>query len=190
MPLHPAEHRGYRELFITAQQAQTRLQRLGGRLEAEPAAAVGSAHVALRELLDELAPALARHDLHADHAARGNGARIGLLRAAVLDRFLERNQALRFAVDDLEHVTTLLAYLRGVSASRDDAELSELCGQWERSMRRHVRAVRNAVVELGFHPDEAIEPLDRSAVGKAAHAAAFVVGTAGEAFDRVFGRRR
>jgi hypothetical protein len=189
MPLHPAEHRGYRELFITAQQAQTRLQRLVARLEGEPAAAVGTAHVALRDLLDDLEPALARHHLYAEHAARGNGARIGLMRAAVLDRFLERNQALRFAVDDLEHVTTLLAYLRGVAAARDDAELTDLCGRWERSMRRHVRAVRNAVVELGFRPDEAIEPLDRSAAGKAAHALAFVVGTAGEAFDRLFHRR-
>jgi hypothetical protein len=32
----------------------------------------------------------------------------------VLDRFLERNQALRLAVGDLEHVTTLLAYLARV----------------------------------------------------------------------------
>ena len=78
MPLHPAEHRGYRELFIAAQQAQTRLQRLAGHLDGEPAAAVGNAHVALRELVDDLEPVLARHNLYAEHAARGNGVRIGL----------------------------------------------------------------------------------------------------------------
>ena len=61
-----------------------------------------------------------------------------MVRAAILDRFLERNQALRFAVDDLEHVTTLLAYLASVSATRRAKVLTELCQGWERKMRRHV----------------------------------------------------
>ena len=106
------------------------------------------------------------------------------MRAAILDRFLERNQALRFAVDDLEHVTTLLAYLASVSATRRAKTLTELCEKWERRMRRHVSAVRKAAVDLAADPDSAIEPLDPSPVGKAAHATAVAAGTAGEAIDR------
>lgn len=188
MPLHPAENRGYRELFLTAQEAQTRLAKLAEHLEGEPRRAVEKAHGALAEMLDELKPALARYDLYAEHAARGGGARIGMVRAAVLDRFLERNQALRFAVDDLEHVTTLLAYLAGVSDTRGASTRTELCQGWERRMRRHVGAVRKAVVALASDPDAAIEPLDRSLLGRAAHATAVAAGTAGEAFDRKVAR--
>ena len=184
MPLHPAENRGYRELFLSAQEAQTRLSRLAELLDEETGAVLEKADAALGEMLDELKPALARYDLHAEHAARGGGARIGMVRAAILDRFLERNQALRFAVDDLEHVTTLLAYLASVSATRRAKKLTELCEGWERRMRRHVTAVRKAAVDLASDPDSAIEPLDPSPVGKAAHATAVAAGTAGEAFDR------
>ena len=184
MPLHPAENRGYRELFLSAQEAQTRLSRLAEHLDDDIAAVLERADTALGEMLDTLKPALARYDLHAEHAARGGGARIGMVRAAILDRFLERNQALRFAVDDLEHVTTLLAYLASVSATRRAKKLTELCEGWERRMRRHVTAVRKAAVDLASDPDSAIEPLDPSPVGKAAHATAVAAGTAGEAFDR------
>jgi hypothetical protein len=190
MPLHPAEHRGYRELFLSAQEAQTRLSRLASHLDDDARAAVEKADGALSNLLDELTPALARYDLHAEVAARGGGARIGIVRAAILDRFLERNQALRFAVDDLEHVTTLLAYLGSVSATRRATTLAELCQAWERRMRRQVTAVRKAAVELATDPDAAIEPLDPSPVGKVAHATAVAAGTAGEAIDRKASRLR
>jgi hypothetical protein len=46
------------------------------------------------------------------------------------------------------------------------------------------RSVRAAAIELGSSPDEAIEPLDRSAAGRVAHGAANAVGTVGEWFDR------
>ena len=108
----------------------------------------------------------------------------------MFDRFLERNQALRLAVDDLEHVTTLLAYLATVSEGRGDTTLAEFCGSWERRMRRQVSAVRKAAVALGTTPDVAIEPLDPSAVGRAAHGAAWAFGTVGEWTDRQVARRR
>jgi hypothetical protein len=188
MPLHPAENRGYRELFLTAQEAQTRLAKLAEHLDEGSRPAIDKAHRALAEMLDELKPELARYDLHAEHAARGGGSRIGMVRAAVFDRFLERNQALRFAVDDLEHVTTLLAYLAAASGTRRTAALTDLCEAWERRMRRHVTGVRKAAVELASDPDAAIEPLDPSPLGRAAHATAVAVGTAGEAFDRKVAR--
>ena len=184
MPLHPAENRGYRELFLTGQEAQTRLSRLAEHLSDDARVAVEKADAALSEMLAEIEPALARYDLHAELAARGGGARIGLVRAAILDRFLERNQALRFAVDDLEHVTTLLAYLASISATRRAKKLTELCQAWERKMRRHVSAVRKAAVGLASDPDAAIEPLDPSPVGKVAHATVVAAGAAGEAIDR------
>ena len=189
MSLHPAENRGYRELYLSAREAQTRLDRLAEALPEEAAKPVSKATAALRDLLAELRPATAEHDLHGELAAEGGGARIGTVRAAILDRFLERNQALRFAVDDLEHVTTLLAYLATVSSKRGDTKLPELCQAWERKMRRHVSAVRRAAVALGEDPDSAIEPLDPSPVGQVAHGAAVAFGTAGEAIDRKAAKR-
>jgi hypothetical protein len=115
---------------------------------------------------------------------------VGTLRGAVLDRFLERNQALRLAVGDLEHVATLLAYLAQVSATRGDAELPEFCGTWERRLRRQLGAIRKAAIELGASPDAAVEPLDDSAAGRAAHRVAWAFGTVGEWTDRRLAARK
>jgi hypothetical protein len=191
VPLHPAENRGYRELYVTGRQAAKRLGRMALSFDGTDAReALDKAVESLGKLLDELGPLTARHDLYGDVAAQGGGANLGLLRGAVLDRFLERNQALRLAVDDLEHVTTLLAYLSGVSETRGDTTLAEFCGSWERRMRRQVSAVRKAAVALGTTPDTAIEPLDPSRVGRAAHGAAWAFGTFGEWTDRQVARRR
>ncbi|MEJ7876192.1 MAG: hypothetical protein WKF62_05995 [Solirubrobacterales bacterium] len=184
MALHPAENRGYRELMLTAEEARTRLRRIAGHLDLEHRAVADKGSETLGDMLEALKPALAEHDLHGELAARGTGARIGVVRAEILDRFLERNQALRFAVDDVEHVTTLLAYVAAVSASRGKKNLPELCGVWERKLRRQVTALRKAAVELGSRPDDAIEPLDPTPVGKAAHGTAVATGAVGEAVDK------
>ena len=189
MPLHPAENRGYRELYVTGRQAAKRLSRMALSLD-DAREQLDKATESLGKLLDELGPMTARHDLYGDVAAQGGGANLGAIRGAVFDRFLERNQALRLAVDDLEHVTTLLAYLATVSEGRGDTTLAEFCGSWERRMRRQVSAVRKAAVALGTTPDVAIEPLDPSAVGRAAHRAAWAFGTVGEWTDRQVARRR
>jgi len=189
--LHPAENRGYRELYVTGRQAAKRLGRMALSLDGTDAREhLDKAAESLGKLLDELGPITARHDLYGDVAAQGGGANLGMLRGAVLDRFLERNQALRLAVDDLEHVATLLAYLANVSGERGDTTLAEFCSSWERRMRRQVSAVRKAAVELGSTPDTAIEPLDSSRVGRAAHRAAWAFGTVGEWTDRQVARRR
>jgi hypothetical protein len=191
VPLHPAENRGYRELYVSARAAQKRLGRLALALDGtdsrEP---VDKAAELLGKLLEELGPLTARHDLHGNVTAQGGGANFGFLRGAVFDRFLERNQALRLAVDDLEHVTTLLAYLANVSETRGDAKLPEFSRSWERRLRRQVSAVRKAAVSLGEHPDAAVEPLDPSSAGRAAHKVAWAVGTVGEWTDRQVARRR
>jgi hypothetical protein len=191
MPLHPAENRGYRELYVSGRYAAKRLGRLAISLDGtEAREPIDKATESLGKLLDELGPLTARHDLYGDVAAQGGGANLGLVRGAVLDKFLERNQALRLAVDDLEHVATLLAYLANVSESRGDTKLPEFCRSWERRLRRQMSAVRKAAVALGSTPDAAIEPLDPSSAGRAAHRVAWAFGSVGEWTDRKVARRR
>jgi hypothetical protein len=191
MPLHPAENRGYRELYLTGNQAVKRLERLAGAFADSPMREkLDKAADSVSRLLDELGPLTARHDLHGGVTAQGGGANLGIVRGAVFDRFLERNQALRLAVDDLEHVTTLSAYLANVSEARGDSELPEFCRSWERRLRRQVSAVRKAAIGLGSDPDAAVEPLDTSTAGRAAHRVGWAAGTLGEWTDRQVARRK
>ncbi len=191
MPLHPAENRGYRELYLTGRQAVKRLGRLAVAFDGSPTRELlDKAADSISRLLEELDPLTAQHDLHGGVAAQGSGANLGTVRGAVLDRFLERNQALRFAVEDLEHVTTLLGYLARVGEARGDPKLPEFCSSWERRLRRQVSAVRKAAIELGDHPDRAVEPLDDSATGRAAHRVAWTLGSVGEWTDRQVARHR
>jgi hypothetical protein len=189
--LHPAENRGYRELYLTGRQAVKRIGRLAPTFDGMPAGEpLDKATESLSRLLDELEPLTARHDLHGGITAQGSGASLGTVRGAVLDRFLERNQALRMAVDDLEHVTTLLGYLAGVSEARGDAKLPDFCRSWERRLRRQLNAVRRAAIELGRDPDAAVQPFDDSSAGRAAHRIAWTLGTVGEWTDRQVARRK
>jgi hypothetical protein len=191
MALHPAENRGYRELYVAGSAAAKRLGRLATALDGtEAREPVDKAAEALGKLLGELGPLTARHNLYGEVAAQGGGANLGAVRGAVFDRFLERNQALRFAVDDLEHVATLLGYLASVSEARDDATLPEFCRSWERRLRRQESAVRKAAIALGTAPDEAVQPLDPSPAGRAAHRVAWAFGSVGEWTDRQVARRR
>jgi hypothetical protein len=191
VPLHPAENRGYRELYVTGSQAVKRLGRLAAAFEDTPVRELlDKATESIARLLEELGPLTARHDLYGGVAAQGSGANLGKVRGAVFDRFLERNQALRFAVEDLEHVTTLLGYLARVSETRGDTELPEFCRSWERRLRRQVNAVRKAAIELGGDPDWAVEPLDNSPAGRAAHRVAWTLGTVGEWTDRQVTKRK
>jgi hypothetical protein len=191
VPLHPAENRGYRELYLTGRQTEKRLGRLAPAFDGSPTGELlHKAADSISRLLEELGPLTARHDLHGGVAAQGSGANLGTVRGAVFDRFLERNQALRFAVEDLEHVTTLLGYLARVGETRDDPNLPEFCRSWERRLRRQVNALRKAAIELGGNPDGAVEPLDDSAAGRAAHRVAWTLGSVGEWTDRQVARRR
>jgi hypothetical protein len=185
VPLHPAENRGYRELYAYARQLCDHWSALAARLPGTDAAGVlvkGSESA--RELISELKPATEAHGLHGQPAAQGVGRSLARQRDGQRDRFLERNQALRFAVEDMQHVTTLLAYLGALADTRGDADLSDLCGRWERKLRRTESAMRKAAVAGGSDPDAAIEPLDGSAAGRAAHTVGYAVGTVGEWFDR------
>ena len=182
--LHPAENRGYRELYAYSRQLIEHWKALSAQTDGPAEGPLDAGVRAVRELLGELEPMTAAYGLHGKPAAQGAGAQIARQRTVVRDRFLERGQALRFGVDDVVHLCVLLAYLRSVAESRGDATLAEFCGRWERKLRRHESAVRKAAAELGGDPDGAVEPLHGSAVGRAAHGVGFALGTAGEWFDR------
>ena len=183
--MHPAEHRGYRELHAASGQLEKHWRGLAGRLkgsrQAPPLRAGADAAAELRAELDELIEA---RDLYGGPASQAVGRSVSLGRNLLSDRFLERNQAVRMAVLDAQHVATLLAYLARLAQTRDDVELAAFCERWRRGMKRVARAARTAAIECGDHPDSAIDRVDASPVGAAAHGVANAVGTLGEWTDR------
>ena len=186
--LHPAEHRAYRELYASCRQLINRWGRLTSALEGtELAGTLERSAEEVERLLAELAPRTEAYGLHGGIAAQGVGARIADLRGAVTDRSVDTGMVARFAVLDIEHVTTLLAHLGALADSRLDEDLADFCRAWEKLMRPQVKAVRRAAVNLGATPDLAAAPIDDSPLGRAAHGAGWVLGSFGEAFDRVTG---
>ena len=141
------------------------------------------------ELLAALAPETAAYGLHGGIAAQGVGARIADLRGALGDRSVDTGMVMRLAVLDIEHVATLLAQLAALAKARKDDRLASFCGEWEASVRPEVEAIRTASISLGDSPDRAAAPLDSSLLGRAAHGVGWVLGSAGEAIDRVTRRR-
>ncbi|MBM3667850.1 MAG: hypothetical protein FJW90_10310 [Actinobacteria bacterium] len=188
--LHPAEHRAYRELYASCRQLIARWDRLAGALEGTEAVEVLKRSARrVRDLLAELEPRTAGYGLHGGIAAEGLGARIADLRSLLSDRAVDTGMVMRFAVLDIEHVTTLLAHLTELADARGDEELAGFCRGWAKAMRSEVKAVRRVAVSLGSDPDRAAAPLDDSTLTRAAHRAGWVLGSAGEAFDRIIGPR-
>ena len=100
--LLPAEHRALRELYATARQVESHWGRLARRLGGEPAGLLEDGAAAAGELLGELHARIGdEHDLHGQPAAQAVGARIAGARG-LSDLLLERNQAFRMAVLDLQ----------------------------------------------------------------------------------------
>lgn len=180
--LFPAEHRALRELHATARQLASHWQRLAGRLGGEPGGILSDGAGAARELLRELAERTAAHDLHGRPAAQGMGTRIAGLHGAG-DLMLERNQALRTALLDVQHVRTLLAYLSALADRRGDAPLAAWHRRWEVRLRESEEAALAAVVALARDPEAAVLPAEPSALGRAGHGVASGLGTLGEAID-------
>ena len=75
------------------------------------------------------------------------------------------------------------AYVANLAATDGDEELRAFCARWERKLRTHERAVRQAAVALGERPDEAITPADRSRAGRAGARLQTAIGAFGEWFD-------
>ncbi len=84
----------------------------------------------------------------------------------------------------MQHVVTLLGYQAELAHKQGTADIEDFCRRWERELAAVERAVRKAAVRLGRDPDGAIQRVDRSPLGRAAHGTANLVGTVGEWFDR------
>ena len=178
-----AEHRALRELHATGRQLASHWWRLGDRLGGAPAASLQNGAAVARGLVTELSKQTGERGLHGFPAAQGVGHRLAGLRNTAGDLVLERNQALRLAVLDAEHVTTLLAYLAARAEKRGDAPLATFHRHWEGEIAAARDAVRDAAVALADDPEDAVRPADDSILGRAGHTAANAIGTVGEAFD-------
>jgi len=181
--LFPAEHRSLRELYAMARQLATHWDRLAERLGGGAGDALTDGAGAARELLDELADRTAAHGLHGFPAAQGVGGRLADLRNFAGDLLLERNQALRAAVLDVAHLTTLLAYLSALADRRGDAALAAWHRRWEVRLRDEQERVMATVVALAEDPGGAVEPASPTTLGRAGHGVASGLGTLGEAID-------
>lgn len=189
--LHPAQNRGLRECYAFTRQLVAHWSKLAAHAGASEATEALDAGVADgRELLDQLTDLTAGYELYGFPAAQGVGTRIAGARNLVADRALERNQALRMAVLDAQHLTTLLAYLAALGRSGGDEPMNAFCVRWERRLARRASALRRAAVAEGDRPDRAIQRLDPGPAGRLGHGLANAVGTAGEWFDRRAARRR
>jgi len=183
--MHAAEHRALRELYAFVRQLARHWRSLAQLVDGDEATALGGGAAAAEELLRELAPLTSARGLPTATMARF-ASRFAAARPPVPDRALERNQALRFAALDAQHVVTLLAYVANLAAADGDDELRSFCSRWERKLRTHERAVRLAAVALGERPDDAIAAADGSLAGRAGAKLNSGIGAFGEWFD---GRR-
>ena len=189
--LHPAQNRALRELYAADRQLSHHWSTLADRLGAgDGVAELRAGAQAAEELVGELEELTAGYGLYGFPAAEGMGARVAGVRNALADRALERNQALRMAVLDVQHVVTLCAYLAELGRAGGDEKMVEFCGRWERKLKRLESRVRKAAVAEGTDPDAAIVPLDDGPVGRAGHRVASAAGTLGEWFDRRAADRR
>lgn len=177
--MHPARHRALRELGAFARQMGDHWETLGERIDV-PALPAGAA--AARTVLAEARALASARDLEIGPAALGAG-RVARARPPVPDVALERNQALRFALLDAEHLIVCAEYVGALSAAEGDDELAEACGRWKAALQKPARAARRAVLALGSDPDAAIEPLGKG------QKIGYLLGWLGEAADRRVSRR-
>ena len=187
--MHPAEHRGLRELHVFSRQLARHWDRLGARVPGDAGRLLSEGATDARALIVELTAATDARGLYAEPAAALSG-RVASARPPSPDVLLERNQALRFALLDVQHCATLLAYLGRLAATRGDDELRALCAKWEARLLGHERAVRDTIIALAARPDEAIAPADPSTAGRLGQRLAASAGAFGEWLDRRAAERR
>jgi hypothetical protein len=180
--LFPAEHRGLRELSAFTRQLVGHWGRLGARLGGDAGELLERGVAAARELIGELTGRCSEHGIELFPASQGVGGSAAGLRG-VSDLMLERNQALRSAVHDIQHVTMLLGYLGELAERRGDADLAGWHRSWETRLRGIEEDARAVAVAEGREPDRAIEPAGPGKAGRAGHAFANGLGTLGEALD-------
>jgi hypothetical protein len=179
--LLPAEHRAYRELHATTRQLQRHWGRLARRIDdpevlAEGASQAGALLAGLEQRLG------ATHDLHGRPSAQSVGSGLAGARG-VSDLLLERNQAYRSALLDLQHVTTLLGYVAALARTRGEEPLATWLAGWEERFKLLEERGRAAVAALARDPDAATAPADETLAGRAGARVGVALGTVGEAID-------
>ena len=175
--MFPAEHRALRELHAMTRELRDHWSKLAQRL-GEPVLYEGA--TGADELLIELED---RVDLSGRPTAQFAGARLAGARG-ISDLLLERNQALRSALLDLQHVITLLDYLAGLAAAREDTDLQAWHSGWRERLRVVEDRGRAAVTAMAADPERAIEPADDGTLGRAGAKLGVALGTVGEAIDQ------
>ena len=180
--LYPAEHRALRELNAMVRQLGGHWSKLGRRLGGDAGEVLGRGAETSFELLGELTEHCTSRGIEVFPAAQGAGGSAAGLRG-MSDLLLERNQALRSAVHDIQHVTMLLGYLGELAATRGDADFAAWHRDWEERLLLIEAEARAVSVAEGHEPDRAIEPAEPGRAGRAGHAVANGLGTLGEAFD-------
>jgi hypothetical protein len=189
--MHPAEHRGLRELYAMTRQLRNHWRALAARLDTrapDQAQSLREGSDTARTLLAELEDVTAARGIYGRPLAQGLGAHLATMRRALLDPALEVNQALRLAVLDVVHVVTLLDFLAGVSAKDADPELQTFLERWAAQMRVEEDAIHIAVIALADDPDLSVRPSTPGCAGRIGHGAANALGTLGEWVDRRSGR--
>jgi hypothetical protein len=187
--MHPAEHRALRELRLFGTQLQTHWDRLGRKLGGPDAALLTAGAADARAMGAEIEAAAAARDLPTRPTA-SRGGRFTSARPMAPDHLLERNQALRFALLDVQHCVTLLGYAAGLAATRGDEELRALLASWQERLEGHERSVRAAVLALGERPDDAVAPAIATVPGRTGARVAAGGGALGEWIDRRATARR
>ena len=190
-PLHPTEHRGYRELYASLTQLSRHWQRLGARLAGSRVGAelvVGASEAS--ELLEALTELTERRGPPGRPLAAGLGAAIAGARNVVGDRMLERNQAVRLALLDVHHGRDLLGYLARAAERRGDVEAAAFCRGARERLGTVKDDLRAAHVAMAGEPDLAIRPAEGSFAGRLASSAGVALGALGELIDRRAGGRR
>ena len=132
--MFPAEHRALRELHAMTRQLAGHWAKLGDRLGGDPGALLDEGANAARVLLDELEERVGELARPARGPVRRRAA--WPARAALSDLLLERNQAFRSALLDLQHVTTLLAYTAELARTRGDRGARRVAGRMVRAAAR------------------------------------------------------
>jgi hypothetical protein len=176
--MHPARHRALRELGAFGRQLSDHWGSLAGKFDGPAADALREGSQEAQSIVEELRTLARARGLEIGPAAL-NAGRVARARPLAPDGALERNQALRFALLDVQHVLTLIDYLAELSLADDDAEAHAALATWAGRLRASERAVRRLAVDLGKTPDAAVEPIS------VAHKLQYAVGWIGEATDRL-----
>jgi hypothetical protein len=179
--MHPARHRALRELGAFARQMSDHWGALAERFDGPVARTLVTGSAAASEVLAAVRPMASARDLEIGRAALGAG-RVARARPPLPDAVLERNQALRFALLDAEHLLTLVEYVGALSAYDGDKEMVAACAEWKAALSKPARAARRAAIALGKDPDLAVEPLSKG------QKLTYALGWLGEASDRARSR--